>query len=88
MMIGYCVCCGAFLDLGQDCLVTSVFYCSVRCAERQLQTLGTLLHSTPRSAMSVEDWHDLSAEYHRDLLALEHYHPHATHRESLAVGLP
>jgi hypothetical protein len=37
--------------------------------------------------MSVEDWHDLSVEYHRDLLALEHYHPHATHRESLAVGL-
>jgi len=66
-VIAECVCCGAVGDFGQDWLVTSVYYCSVRCAEHQLRAVGTLLHSTPRPALSVQEWHDLSADYASEL---------------------
>ncbi len=77
-MLGYCVFCGERNDYGFRC------YCSLRCAVRQLQTLGALLHSTPQLALSVEEWHDLGSAYASDLEALEQYTPRPR-RETLAV---
>jgi len=57
-----CVCCGTLLGVA---VVRR--YCSVGCAEDQLRAVGTLLHSTPRSVLSVEEWHDLSADYATEL---------------------
>ena len=46
-------------------------YCSLPCATLQLQTLGMLLHSTPRPALSLAEWHDLSQSYASDLERLD-----------------
>jgi hypothetical protein len=64
------VCCGQPLELHPPGFG---WYCSIPCAEDQLraQVLGTLLHSTPRRALSVEEWHDLSSSYATDLATLE-----------------
>jgi len=42
-------------------------YCSTRCAVRQLDAILALLNSTPREALSVQDWHDLSVSYATEL---------------------
>jgi hypothetical protein len=61
----FCVTCGQPLDVA-----VAHRYCSLRCAEAQLVALGTLLHSTPAAALSVQEWHDLSADYASDLESL------------------
>jgi hypothetical protein len=58
----HCVCCGTLLGVA-----VIQRYCSVRCAKDQLRAVGTLLHSTPRHVLSVEEWHDLSADYATEL---------------------
>jgi len=53
---------------GQDIVNRTMnVYCSVSCAQRQLATLGELLATTPRLALSVLEWHDLSEAYASDL---------------------
>jgi hypothetical protein len=53
---------------GQDIVNRTMnVYCSTWCAERQLATLVELLCTTPRLALSVLEWHDLSEAYASDL---------------------
>ncbi|HYW87395.1 MAG TPA: hypothetical protein VFB50_06485 [Chloroflexota bacterium] len=50
-------------------------YCGVPCAETQIRTIGLLLHSTPRPALSPLEWHDLSSSYMIDLDTLHRFEP-------------
>ena len=53
---------------GQDIVNRTLnVYCSSWCAQRQLATLGELLRTTPRLALSVLEWHDLSQDYASDV---------------------
>jgi len=58
----YCVTCGQPLDVA-----VLHRYCSVSCALRQLAAIAMLLNTTPREALSVPEWHDLSADYATEL---------------------
>jgi hypothetical protein len=67
-MIGYCVCCGQPLELHPPGFG---WYCSVRCAELQLRTIGALLHSSPELTLTVLERRELGSSYASDLEALE-----------------
>jgi hypothetical protein len=67
-----CLQCGRWLGHEQT-LPHPVRYCSPACASIQVETLGHLLNTTPRDALSVFEWHDLSAAYASDLALLERH---------------
>jgi hypothetical protein len=58
----HCVTCGRPLDVA-----VLHRYCSVSCALRELAAIALLLNTTPRHALNVAEWHDLSVDYATEL---------------------